>query len=134
QFLDGTECPFSPSADHRLLRAVHLAPSDFPSEWGGLAMADAVVVNGAAWTALDASQRRALRQWVEGGWGPEGHDGGRAILCGDLPGEWQDADAASLIAVRPERPESFRRLECLAAWTGSAFSAEGGGAVLGVTG
>jgi hypothetical protein len=135
QFLDGVEwVPYRLSAQRRQLRAVHLSPGDFPNSSAALAEVDVVAVNGRGWSALDSGQRRALRQWVEqGGTDPESA-GGRAILCGDLPSDWQDEDAAALCAIRPSQPESFRRLESLAAWTGAAFASEGGGSILGVTG
>jgi hypothetical protein len=139
QFLDGAELELFEPPQPRKLRCVHLAPPDLPTQWLALAPVDLVVLNGRAWTALDAPQRRAVRQWVElGGWPEEAsfRRSARAILCGELPTEWRDADGAALAAVDPARVMTPARLQSLASsdWCGRAFAPGGGAGVLTVTG
>src|SRR6185369_2169313 len=97
-------------------QAVHLAPAEFPSSWLELAPVDLVAINGRGWGALDGTQRRAVRQWVELGGAVAADEprlSGRAILCGELPAEWRDPDSAALTAIQPARvvmlrPEEWR--------------------------
>jgi hypothetical protein len=73
-----------------VVRSVHLQPADLPERWNGYEAADLIVLTGAAWAAMNRPQRQAVRRWVE--------TGGRALLCGEQPGEWADPEARELLA------------------------------------
>lgn len=134
QFLEGQEWRPAADAPRTLkLHALAVPPADLPAHWAGLAAVDALALNGGGWAALEPAQRRAVRQWVEiGGW-PDTPGGGNVILCGDVPAEWRDEDAAPLLAVEPERTVTLRQLACLAPDLGEAY-APADGALLAIAG
>jgi hypothetical protein len=73
--------------------AAQLQPDQMPPEAAGWDAADLLVLRDAAWQQMEPQQRRAVRQWVEGG--------GRLILCGEDPGGFQDEEGRRLLPVEP---------------------------------
>lgn len=106
-------------------RIAHRSPQDLPRQWAGYEPADVVALNGAAWTAMDEDQRRALRIWIE--------QGGSAILCGEKSTEFRDPDGASIAGVVPTEVSSEPQLDCVAELAGSPYQGRTG-SVLTVSG
>jgi hypothetical protein len=80
----------------RVVRTAHLSPAEAPEVWNALEPVDLMLLTGAAWSAMNGAQRRAVRRWIE--------CGGRAILCGERPQEWADAEGKELLPGRLGAP------------------------------
>lgn len=104
--------------DQQNYRVKHLSPNEMPRQWPAYEPADVVALNGRAWQEMDDEQRAALRVWLD--------QGGHAVLCGEAPTEWRDAEAAGLIGCTPKDLVSLPRLDCVAEWGGSAYRASSG--------
>jgi hypothetical protein len=104
--------------DQENYRVKHLSPTEMPRQWPGYEPADIVAVNGRAWQEMDEEQRTALRVWLD--------QGGHAVLCGESPTEWRDAEAAGLIGCAPKDLGSLPRLDCVTAWAGQPYLASSG--------
>lgn len=109
------------------IRVAQFAPQDLPHQWPGYEPADAVVLDGLAWTRMDAEQRRAFRVWVEAG--------GHAVLCGEATDTWRDPDGLALAGVVPRDLASLESVACLRGYSPSRLPLRAGaGKLLTVSG